>query len=87
MKVTFDIKVKEETEEDRVVRWKTDDNGGCSRDCPCRDPKPVIQTDSDEIGFCIILQRTLAVKRPCPVLRLRWALGIDDLWDKIGEEK
>jgi len=79
--------LEEETEEDRIVRWKPDDDGGCSRDCPCRNDILKGSIDNDEeIGYCIILSRTLAVKVPCPVLRLRWALKIDDLWERLQKK-
>jgi len=56
MEITLKNDLKEETEEDRIVRWKPDDDGGCSRDCPCRNP---LIRGSDEVGYCIIFSCTI----------------------------
>lgn len=64
MKIAFNTNLEEETEEDRIIRWETDHDGCCSGDCPCRDD-----------DFCIILQHTVVINKPCPVLRLHWALN------------
>jgi hypothetical protein len=78
IKITFDLSSldKKETEEDRIGRWEADDDGRCSRDCPCRDfldPR-----DEGDEGKCIILQQIVKVAKPCPVLRLFWAFRLDE---------
>jgi hypothetical protein len=62
--------------EKRVRAWRATADGACWRGCPARDPIPCGGPRSLD-AVCDVTQSIFRVGMPCPVYRLRMALGLD----------